>query len=85
MRKNSDFVLVAIDAPIEIRFERLLKRGRLGDARTLEDFKRQEEKENLKIDTGQQLDKCISMADKVVINDSTLEQLHQKINKLTRL
>ena len=84
LRKNKDFVLVAIDAPAEIRFERLLKRDRLGDAATLEEFKIQEEKENLNNPSGQQLDKCISMADQKVVNDGQLEHLHQKIDKLIK-
>ena len=84
LRKNRDFVLVAIDAPAELRFERLLKRGRLGDAATLEEFKMQEEKENLNNPSGQQLDKCISMADQKVVNDGQLEHLHQKIDKLIK-
>ena len=82
LRKNKDFILVAIYAPAELRFERLLKRGRLGDAATLEEFKMHEEKENLNNPSGQQLDKCISMADKKIVNDGQLEHLHQKIDKL---
>src|SRR3989344_757822 len=82
LRKNKDFVLVAIEAPAELRFERLLKRGRLGDAATLEEFKIQEEKENLNNPPGQQLDKCVSMADRKIANDGQLEHLHQKIAKL---
>jgi len=84
LRKNRDFVLLAIDAPAELRFERLLKRGRLGDAATLEEFKKQEERENLKNDSNQQMDKCISMADKSIINDGALEQFHRKINELIK-
>lgn len=84
LRKNKDFVLVAIDAPIELRFERLVKRGRLGDAATLEEFKMQEEKENLNNPSGQQLDRCISMADKKIANDGQLEHLHKKINDLIK-
>lgn len=84
LRKNKDFILVAVEAPIELRFERLLKRGRLGDAATLEEFKIQEEKENLNNPAGQQLDKCISMADKKIVNDGKLEHLHQEINKLLK-
>ena len=31
--------LIAIDAPIELRFQRSKKRGRIGDGTNLEDFK----------------------------------------------
>ena len=82
LRKNRDFILVGVDAPIELRFERLLKRDRLGDAKTLVDFKLQEEMENLKDDTNQQLDKCLEMADKIIVNDGELEDIHKKIDRL---
>src|SRR3989344_8860023 len=43
LMRNKGFVLVGIDAPIELRFQRLLERNRLGDAKTLEEFKQQEQ------------------------------------------
>jgi len=79
LRKNKNFILVGIEAPAELRFERLLKRNRIGDTKTLEEFKSQEERENLKSDTNQQLDKTLGMADKVIVNDGTLEELKEKI------
>src|SRR3989338_424917 len=81
LMKNKGFVLVGIDAPIELRFRRLLERNRLGDAKTLEDFKQQEQRENLKSDTNQQLDATFGMAKKVIVNDGTLEELHKKIDE----
>lgn len=82
LMKNWDFALVGIDAPVEVRFERLVKRGRLGDAKTLEELKRQEQRENLKSDTNQQLDATLGMAQIVIVNDSSLEELHKKIDTL---
>lgn len=82
LMKNKDFTLVGIDAPIEIRFKRLLERNRLGDAKTLEAFKKQEERENLKSDTNQQLDATFGMAKEIVLNNDTLDELHTKIDDL---
>ena len=82
LMKNKDFVLVGIDAPIELRFKRLLGRNRLGDAKKLEDFKKQEERENLKSDTNQQLDKTFNMSNKIIVNNGPLEELHKKIDSL---
>ena len=82
LMNNKNFVFIGVDAPIELRFKRLLERNRLGDAKTLEDFKKQEERENLKSDTNQQLDATFGMAKKVIINDCSLEELHKKIDKL---
>ena len=44
LMKNKDFLLVGVDAPVELRFKRLLERNRLGDAKTLEEFKAQEQR-----------------------------------------
>ncbi len=82
LMKNKNFILVGIDAPIELRFKRLLERNRLGDAKTLEEFKKQEQRENLKSDTNQQLDATFGMVNKIIVNDDTLEALHIKIDKL---
>ncbi|MDP3765122.1 MAG: AAA family ATPase [Nanoarchaeota archaeon] len=82
LMKNKLFVLLGIKAPIETRFKRLLERNRLGDAKTLEEFKQQERRENLKSDTNQQLDATFKLANKVIVNEGTLEELHKNIDKL---
>ena len=82
LMKNKDFVFVGIDAPIEIRFKRLRERNRLGDAKTLQEFKEQEERENLKSDTNQQLDATFGIANEIVVNNGTLSELHAKIDDL---
>ena len=82
LMNNKNFTLVGIDAPIETRFKRLLERNRIGDAKTLDDFKQQEERENLKSDTNQQLDETFKMSEEIIRNDGTLEQLHIKIDDL---
>ena len=84
LMKNKGFVLIGIDAPIELRFKRLLERNRLGDAKTLEEFKQQEQRENLKNDTNQQLDKTFGMAEKMIMNDGALEEFHKKIDDLLK-
>ena len=84
LMKNKNFILVGVDAPIELRFRRLLERNRLGDAKTLKEFKRQEQRENLKSDTNQQLDATFGMAKKVIVNNGTLKELHNKIDDLLR-
>ena len=82
LMKNKDFTLVGVDAPIETRFKRLLERNRIGDAKTLEDFKAQEERENLKSDTNQQMDGTFKLSQEIIRNDGSLEQLHIKIDDL---
>ena len=83
LMKNKDFILVGVDAPIELRFKRLLERNRIGDAKTLEEFKQQEERENLKSDTNQQLDETFKLSQKIILNGGSLEKLHEKIDDLS--
>ena len=82
LMNNKNFVFVGVDATVELRFKRLLERNRLGDAKTLEDFKKQEERENLKSDTNQQLDATFGIANEIVVNNGTLSELHAKIDDL---
>lgn len=80
LRKNNNFVLFGIEAPVELRFKRLLERNRIGDARTLKEFKQQEQRENLKNDAYQQLDATFAMADDIIVNDGSMHKLHKKID-----
>ena len=82
LRKNKNFILVGVDAPVELRFKRVMERGRAGDAKSLEEFKELEERENLKNKTGQQLDECLKAADKLIINGGSLEELYDKVDRL---
>lgn len=80
--KNRDFLLIGIDAPIGLRFQRLVERNRVGDAKTIEELKKQENMENTKNETSQQLNETFKLAGKTVINNGSLENLHKKIDEL---
>lgn len=77
-------ILVAVDAPIGLRYKRAQERMLDRDNVSFEEFKQLEEAENLKTITGQQLKLCIGEADKTIINDGTIEQLHDKIDEIIR-
>ena len=81
LRKNKDFTLVAVHADAKIRFQRLLKRGRIGDAQTFKEFLKHEKKENNNKGSGQQLDKCIEMADMVINSNGTVEEANKDIDE----
>ncbi|MEE8317965.1 MAG: AAA family ATPase [Candidatus Omnitrophota bacterium] len=74
------FTLIGIDCPVETRFKRAIKRKRTGAAQTLREFVEKEKRENKADPSNQQLEKCLGMADTVIINDSTLEEFHKKID-----
>ncbi|HLC65328.1 MAG TPA: AAA family ATPase [Candidatus Nanoarchaeia archaeon] len=82
LRKNRDFILLGIDAPIELRFERSRKRGRIGDGATLGEFKSLEEEENR--GKGQQLQKTLKMSDFLLVNDKPIEHLRKQIDAVLK-
>ena len=79
LRTLPRFILLGVEAPQALRFQRSLKRGRSGDGATLEQFARQESLENSLTETGQQLLATLALADVVVNNDDTLETLRSRV------
>ncbi len=82
LRNNvKDFFLIAVDAPQKLRFERILRRNKASDPKTWEEF--------LKIDNrdffdetnpmGQQVGKCMEVADFKITNDADLEKSMKEI------
>ena len=76
---GKNFILVAVDAPIEIRYERVKNgRGRTGDSISFDKFKAQEEEE---CDSGtHELKKLLSMANFTIDNSGTENELFNKTN-----
>jgi dCMP deaminase len=74
-------IMVGVDAPVELRFERLLSRKRESDPKTLDDFKKMEARDrgDKESEVGQQVDKCLELSDHILVNDSTLETLKTKV------
>lgn len=84
LRKLKGFTLIGVDAPVETRLKRAVARNRPGDPKTLEEFIEKESQENISSSTNQQLDNCLKLADILIINDSTIENLHKKIDMITK-
>lgn len=83
LRKN--FILLAIDAPLEIRWKRALKRKRISDKTTLDQFRAQELFENRALPEGQHLKETIALADHQIQNEGTKEALFKKIDSFLKL
>ncbi len=81
--KKMRFILVAVDAPQKLRFERLKKRRRHGDLETFEEFKEVDDREN-KGGHGQEVNACMKRADYMIQNDGTLEQLREKVEGIVK-
>jgi dephospho-CoA kinase len=76
LKREKNFILLAIDAPVELRYKRVKKRGRDESAASMEEFIRKEQEEMTTQQKGQQLQTCIKMADHTIMNEGTLEAFH---------
>lgn len=79
LQHHPNFKLLALDAPVEIRYDRAQNRGRNESAHSLEAFIQKESEEMTVQSTAQQLRVCMQMADFTVINDGTLDDLYKKL------
>jgi dephospho-CoA kinase len=81
--KANGGVLLAVDAEQRTRYERNIKRGSNKDQVSFEEFAEQERKEMESEDPNKQnLSACIKMADYVVQNNGTIEELNKEIEKI---
>ncbi len=74
---GNEFLLIAIQAPLEVRFERVKKRSRSDDMTRIGDLKKRDERER-----GWGLDKAIEIADVTINNTGTIEKFRKEIEKL---
>jgi dephospho-CoA kinase len=82
LRREKGFVLLAIDAPIEVRFARVAARGRDESAPDPEAFRKKEEEERAGGAAAQQLEACLAAADRTIVNDGTLAEFHRKLEEV---
>ncbi len=80
--KSNGGKLWAVDADVEIRYKRILKRRGLTDNVTFVEFVASEGRERWSLDPNRQnLDGCISWADFVIENNGTKKQLYAKVDR----
>lgn len=81
-KNDSRFVLVYIKADVDIRYQRIVKRGENVDdvGKTIEEFKREQEYE-----AEQQIRSLEPLAEVVIDNGGSLEELHAKLDGLLSL
>lgn len=89
LRTKSNFALININASQKARWNRMEKRRqkeqRNDDLATFEEFKAREAQEAESADPAkQQVNTVISMADIIINNEGTLEELKKKIDKLLK-
>ena len=80
--KSRGAVLLAVDADLQIRYERVQQRRSEKDQVTYETFVTQEELEKNDPDPhGMQKAKVMEMADYTIFNNGSREELHQHVNE----
>lgn len=80
LKRRKDFFLFDIDATREIRFARVKERQRESDPQDFQEFVRLEERELNNADVaGQQLLKTAELADNRLDNNTTIEDLQERV------
>jgi dCMP deaminase len=79
-RGSKHFRLIHVNAPIEVRFQRTVQRGRENDPTTFDKFKELEDREAVGEATAQNLAQVEKLADIVIDNNGSLEELRPKID-----
>ncbi|MEM4267520.1 MAG: AAA family ATPase [Candidatus Woesearchaeota archaeon] len=81
LRRLCDFFLISVDAPVEVRYKRIIARGREENAPTLTRFIEIEKRENEEGPERIQVLKCMELADFFINNNRTLADLKLKTKK----
>ena len=83
LRKRDDFILIEVRANTETRWERLQSRARPGDPLDKDTFIEQENAEAVAKDAaGQALNATAELADLVILNDGTEQELLSDLEEL---
>ncbi|MBI5126901.1 AAA family ATPase [Candidatus Roizmanbacteria bacterium] len=86
LKKNPSFILIGVKADREIRFKRLLERGKPWDPKTWNDFVNVDRRD-LGIGqqkSGQQVGKCLAYCDYVLTNNKDLKDFERKVKDLMK-
>lgn len=85
LRKRKAFYLISIEADPKVRFERTRARNRENDPRTYEEFLELEAREAQTNDpTTQQLNRTAVMADAIIENGGTVEELKDQVRQVIK-
>lgn len=81
LKQKGNFYLFAIDAPAEIRYQRIVQRASETDNVSFETFIENEKREMKSSDPNKQnISKCIENADHFFVNDKSIEELQEKVD-----
>jgi len=82
LKSKGDFYLLAVNAPAETRYKRILKRQSETDQVSFETFLENEKREMQSDDPNKQnLSRCIALADFLFENKESIEELQLQVDK----
>jgi dCMP deaminase len=81
-KSTKNFKLLRVDAPLKVRFERSVVRNRESDPITFDDFVEIENREAAGDVTAQNMIQVERLADEVLINDASIDELGPKVDAL---
>ncbi len=85
LRALPDFHLIAVEAPLELRYQRARDRGDARVPASFEQFVALEQQELAGVDPeAQNLRACAALADAVIVNDGSLEAFRQRAEAVIR-
>ncbi|HIG92618.1 TPA: AAA family ATPase [Candidatus Woesearchaeota archaeon] len=84
LKEQGNFLLIKVVAPAAVRLERLKKRNREEDPKTMKDLLQKEGLENTANPNAQQLDTVAKLARVTITNDGSLEKLQGKVEQLVK-
>lgn len=80
LRASSNLRLIAIDADPQLRFARVMRENKPGEAATLDEFTRREQAEN-NPPNAQRLFACMKLADYHLTNDGSFDDLYDALDQ----
>jgi dCMP deaminase len=85
LRASHDFRLLMVDAPVEVRYERVRQRGGPRTPASFDEFVELERQETESANPAhQQLRATHELADLTVLNDGTIDELHGRLEQVVR-
>jgi len=86
LRSKPSFYLFAVDADPQTRYDRIVVRSGETDQVSYEEFIMNEEREMHGTDPNKQnISKCIEMADFSLVNNGSMEELHQQTEEILKI
>jgi len=86
LKHQKNFVLIAVESDIKIRYDRIVRRNSALDHVTFEQFERDNAREMASTDEAKgNIAECIRRSDFRVENDGTIPELRVKIDKILKM